>query len=91
LDEKRAFLKGIGLGLSVPLNSFTVSLGGEEPLRAISQFPNELKTDDWQLRQLNPLPGYQGALAIEADFRAIAVFQHHLGTTSQSDTRKRSA
>lgn len=54
--RKEAFVKGIGLGLSRPLDSFTVGLGLPVQLHA----PDE---DGWSLRHLEPGGGFVGALA----------------------------
>jgi len=59
--RKEAYLKAIGLGLSVPLDSFDVSLAPGEPARLLRGA--DVK---WRLRSFAPAPGYIGALAIDA-------------------------
>lgn len=60
--RKEAVVKALGLGLSVPLDAFDVSVGEHAALIATrSSFPG---SGSWQLHDL-PLPaGYVGALAI---------------------------
>jgi 4'-phosphopantetheinyl transferase len=54
--RKEAFLKGIGLGLSRPLDSFSVGIGIPVDLEA----PND---GSWFLHHLEPGDGFVGALA----------------------------
>ena len=58
--RKEAYVKALGLGLSYPLDAFTVSVAPGEPARFIS---NE---GGWTLRSFEPAPGYQAALVIAA-------------------------
>lgn len=58
--RKEAYVKARGAGLSLPLDSFSVSLS---PGR-----PEELQSPDsssWSLRSFEPSPGYAGALVGE--------------------------
>ncbi len=59
--RKEAYLKAIGLGLSVPLDSFDVTLVPGEPARLLRGV--EAK---WRLRSFVPAPGYIGALVVDA-------------------------
>jgi len=54
--RKEAYVKAIGLGLSHPLNAFTVSVAPGEPARFTSNEPG------WTLASFEPAPGYQAAL-----------------------------
>jgi len=56
--RKEAFLKGLGLGLSRPLDSFTVGLGTPVALDA----PGD---GDWSLHHLDPGDGFAGAVACD--------------------------
>jgi 4'-phosphopantetheinyl transferase len=64
--RKEAYLKAHGGGLSVPLDSFDVSLGPGEPalLLAIRDAPGE--AGRWSLAALDPEPGYAAAVAVES-------------------------
>lgn len=54
---KEAYLKGTGHGLSLPLDSFTVSLRAGTKIQSIDTAP------DWTLCSFQPLPGYWAAIA----------------------------
>jgi len=55
--RKEAYVKALGLGLSYPLDAFTVSVAPDAPARFISDEPG------WTLGSFEPAPGYQAALA----------------------------
>jgi 4'-phosphopantetheinyl transferase len=56
-------VKARGLGLSLPLDQFSVSL--DEPARLLSTEHNPAELERWELHELLPAPGYVGALAVE--------------------------
>lgn len=56
--RKEAYVKALGLGLSYPLDAFTVSVAPGEPARFISDEAG------WTLRSFEPAPGYQAALVL---------------------------
>jgi 4'-phosphopantetheinyl transferase len=62
--RKEAYIKGQGLGLSLPLDSFDVSLTPNEPavLRATRPDPNE--AGRWTLQSLEVNSGYVAAVAV---------------------------
>lgn len=61
--RKEAYLKALGSGLAVPLQSFEVSLATDEPacLLAVAGAPDEAA--QWQLAALDIGPGLAGTLA----------------------------
>jgi 4'-phosphopantetheinyl transferase len=63
--RKEAFIKAKGLGLSLPLDSFDVSLTQDEPaiLRAVRPQPQEAAR--WTLLSLDVAPRHAGAVAVE--------------------------
>lgn len=63
--RKEAYIKAHGLGLSLPLDSFDVSLLPDHPaiLRATRPDPQEALR--WSLLSLDVAPNYAGALAVE--------------------------
>ncbi len=70
--RKEAYIKAQGIGLSLPLESFDVSLSPNEPaiLRAVR--PDSQEAARWTLHPLNIASNYAGALAVEGldlDFR----------------------
>jgi 4'-phosphopantetheinyl transferase len=54
--RKEAYVKALGLGLSHPLDAFTVAVTPDEPACFTSDEPG------WTLASFEPAPGYQAAL-----------------------------
>lgn len=63
---KEAFLKGIGKGLSYPLDKFSVRFLNRGPLGWISFDGEQPATGSWNIVRILPGPNYSGAIAIEA-------------------------
>jgi 4'-phosphopantetheinyl transferase len=63
--SKEAFVKGLGVGLSVPLKAIEVSVDPEVPAQLLSA-PQELSADNWYLRTLDFSEGYAATLALAA-------------------------
>ena len=63
--RKEAFLKALGEGLSIPLDSFDVTLAPGEPARLLQLRGAPSAPARYELRALRPAPGHVGALAIE--------------------------
>jgi 4'-phosphopantetheinyl transferase len=63
--RKEAYIKGRGVGLSLPLDQFDVSLAPGEGAALLSVRENLPGASDWSLRELNPGPGYAAAIAVE--------------------------
>jgi 4'-phosphopantetheinyl transferase len=63
--RKEAYIKARGDGMAYPLDQFSVSMDCERPARllAVEDAPQEAAR--WSLYDINPAPGYIGALAIE--------------------------
>ena len=62
--RKEAYIKAHGLGLSLPLDSFDVSLTPGKPTALRATRPESGEADHWTLVSINAAPGYAGALAI---------------------------
>lgn len=60
---KEALIKAIGTGLSLPLDSFDVSL--DSGVRILATRPNSIEASKWSLQLLNAPEGYSACLATE--------------------------
>lgn len=71
--RKEAFMKAVGDGFRIPLNSFRVSVkaGNREKLVAIDGDP--VAANDWQLHEIIPVPDYICALAYRDKPRLVRV------------------
>jgi 4'-phosphopantetheinyl transferase len=70
--RKEAYIKAHGLGLSLPLDSFDVSLIPGEPAILRATRPDPQEATRWTLKHLEAQSGYAGAIAVEGkdlDFR----------------------
>jgi 4'-phosphopantetheinyl transferase len=64
--RKEAFIKAIGKGLSLPLNTFDVTLRPTEPARLLAvRYKNEV-ANDWTLTNIKVENGYAAAFIIKA-------------------------
>ena len=63
--RKEAYLKARGQGITVPLDSFAVSLAPNEPAQFLycQGDPDELSR--WQLQDLTPAAGYAAAICVQ--------------------------
>jgi 4'-phosphopantetheinyl transferase len=63
--RKEAYIKAQGLGLSLPLESFDVSLSPDEPAILRATRPDFDEASRWILYSLEVDPGYKAAMAVE--------------------------
>ena len=63
--RKEAYIKAQGLGLSLPLESFDVSLAPGQPAILRATRPDPQESARWTLLSLDADPNYAGALAVE--------------------------
>jgi 4'-phosphopantetheinyl transferase len=63
--RKEAYLKARGDGLSVPLDSFDVTLTPGVPAALVSVKNDPREAARWSIREVLPGPGYVAALAVE--------------------------
>ncbi|HEX8710063.1 MAG TPA: 4'-phosphopantetheinyl transferase superfamily protein [Pyrinomonadaceae bacterium] len=63
--RKEAYIKARGLGLSLPLDEFDVSLAPGEPAALLDVRDEPLELQRWSLRELMPAAGYAAAVAVE--------------------------
>jgi 4'-phosphopantetheinyl transferase len=64
--RKEAVLKALGAGFSVPPEQVEVSLAPLEPARVLSIGGDARAAAGWVVASLQPAPGYQAAVAVEA-------------------------
>jgi 4'-phosphopantetheinyl transferase len=62
--RKEAYVKALGGGLQIPLDSFDVSIAPGEPA-VLHSVQEEGQKDKWSLQALHPAPGYAAALVAE--------------------------
>jgi 4'-phosphopantetheinyl transferase len=64
--RKESFIKAKGLGLSLALDQFDVTMGPDEPAALLSTRWDQEEAARWSLRALDVGPGFVGAVALEA-------------------------
>ncbi|UCE20083.1 MAG: 4'-phosphopantetheinyl transferase superfamily protein [Gemmatimonadota bacterium] len=62
--RKEAYVKARGMGLSLPLDRFDVSLSPDEPARLLASREDPQETFRWTLMGFNPRPNFVAALAV---------------------------
>jgi 4'-phosphopantetheinyl transferase len=63
--RKEAYLKAIGEGITLRLDQFEVSVVPGEPAVLLSIHGDPKEASYWSLKELDPEPGYVGALAVK--------------------------
>lgn len=63
--RKEAYIKARGMGLSLPLDLFDVSLLPGEPAALLHSREDPQEAQRWSMRELAPAPDYAGALMVE--------------------------
>jgi 4'-phosphopantetheinyl transferase len=65
-SRKEAFIKGVGRGLSMPLDAFVVSVDPAASHVALDVADDPREKGRWSLASIRPKDGYVGALAVES-------------------------
>ncbi|HKP36653.1 MAG TPA: 4'-phosphopantetheinyl transferase superfamily protein [Pyrinomonadaceae bacterium] len=73
--RKEAYIKARGEGLSMPLDSFDVSLTPGLPVALLQNRLDPADVSRWSLHELSPAPSYAAAIAVERCDGAVS-FQH---------------
>ena len=71
--RKEAYIKALGDGLSMPLDSFRVSLRPEVPASLIHADGDPAAASDWSLWSLTPADGYAGSLAVPGRAHSVRI------------------
>lgn len=74
--RKEAFIKAIGMGLSIPLDAFTVTLDPEKAALLDTAW-RSIEASDWTLCTFRPAPGHVGALAVEGVGWTLKSYIYH--------------
>jgi 4'-phosphopantetheinyl transferase len=69
--RKEAYIKAVGDGLSVPLDSFRVTLLPDVPARMVDLDGSTAAAERWTLHAFTPEPEYAGAIAYRDEPRPI--------------------
>ncbi len=73
--RKEAYIKARGMGLSLPLDLFDVSLLPGEAAALLASREDPREGDRWTLQALFPCTGYAGALAVEGSGWQLSCWQ----------------
>lgn len=73
--RKEAFIKAKGMGLSLPLDQFDVTMVPGEPARLCATTFNPPEVEQWSMIELAPGAGYKGALVVEGHSWALQCWQ----------------
>jgi 4'-phosphopantetheinyl transferase len=71
--RKEAYIKALGDGLSMPLDSFRVSLRPGVPASLIHANGDPAAGSNWSLLSLTPADGYVGSLAVPERARSVRI------------------
>jgi len=82
--RKEAYIKGQGKGLSIPLDSFDVTLLPGEPAALLADRTDETAVQRWKLMDIKAGNGYTAALAVETGGVALRVLCYDLNTETGS-------
>lgn len=72
--RKEALIKAIGIGLSLPLDQFDVTLIPDEPAEILDIRWNHMDKNKWSMLSLSPASRFIGALVIEGETDCVHRF-----------------
>jgi 4'-phosphopantetheinyl transferase len=73
--RKEAYVKAVGRGLSIPLNSFDTLISVREPVVFLESGPASTDEAIWQVRNLDLWKGYMAAVAVETGINRLIYFE----------------
>lgn len=79
--RKEAYVKGLGYGLSMPLDSFDVRLESVEPPLLLNVRHSGSIKNEWSVWNIDAPDGYVAALAVDLPMCQIAAFELNLSQT----------
>lgn len=74
---KEAYIKALGKGLSVPLNTFEINLHSNRAPTIINNQPTSHNSHDWRLFEIPTTQGYLAALATHKSICDVQAFDFH--------------
>jgi 4'-phosphopantetheinyl transferase len=78
--RKEAYIKAIGEGLAIPLDSFDVAFAPGAPITLLANRFDPAQAQRWLMGALEPGPGYAGAVVVEGNERARGRrFEYEIG------------
>ena len=77
--RKEAYVKARGLGLSLPLDQFDVSLVPGAPAALLDNRPDQGEVSRWSFQELFAAPDYAAALAVEGGCSALRLWDLPVG------------
>ncbi|MGH9754755.1 MAG: 4'-phosphopantetheinyl transferase superfamily protein [Blastocatellia bacterium] len=80
-SRKEAYIKAIGMGVSYPLDGFTVSLAPNVAPALLKVDADAAEAARWNMYELDAGEGYAAALIVENSFVSLRRFQMDLGPT----------
>lgn len=73
--RKEAYIKALGQGLSVPLDSFDVAFGSQRAAALVGVRDNPGEVSRWSMYDLNVPKDYKAALVVEGNAHRLRQFQ----------------
>ena len=73
--RKEAFIKAVGLGVSMPLGDFDVSFRPDEPAALLATRPDPAAASRWRMHAVDAGAGYVCALVVEGPTAVVRTFE----------------